>query len=287
MGRCRPPSYIPRVITPLKVMFLNGSNVAVSYTDGSVLLWEVLSTPRVLWSWKLSEGVSAIHRFGKRWLLVGGRGSSLVWLDWKNARRKAFSADMLPTVLMRMDTHAMAVAQKEKTPSRSWMGIQTLHVSNPSSDDPTALGRCLVTWVTRSGWVLSLDLQNRAILEIFHRPALVETRSHDDLVAYRTLQHSLPVEPVRCAQKGQVMFWSEVPQVTHILPHHDRRILQQRQIVRSSKVALLWLDGQRRVLRVPMKRLPHPTKIAVHPSLDWLLLASGRGLNLFSPSRGR
>jgi hypothetical protein len=167
----------------------------------------------------------------------------------------------------------------------------------------TTWGRCRITWVTISGWLLSTVLESSppnnngsgsikqammihsSFYQVLHAPPKVQYRNADgDLIppTTNTMRHnysswSLPADPIavdKTHSNHLLCCWSDVPAVTNILPHHDQYVLDsQPRVVRSQQRALLYrtitnngtstTTTQQTTMTLPVSKAPQA--IAVHP----------------------
>jgi hypothetical protein len=187
----------------------------------------------------------------------------------------------------------------------------------------TTWGRCRITWVTISGWLLSTVLESpsnngssikkamvtTSFYQVLHAPPKVQYRNADgDLIppttttTMRKQQHSswsLPADPIAVDKTHNsnhhlLCCWSDVPAVTNILPHHNKYVLDsQPRVVRSPKRALLYRTitngtvSATQTMALPGSKAPQA--IAVHPGggphLEWIVMGVDHRLVLMTAGR--
>ena len=299
ISSCKPTRDMAAAIAPNCHIFLDKRNLVAAFPDGSVVRYRLIDSStsaqqafqaKVVWRWKAEkEVVLSMYAFGSSWVLLGGRKGSLIWLDWKTTKRKSFSNERIPSVLSRIDVVARLRSQKQAVPPLSssvWMSVQSIHIRQPHPTVFPLLTECVVWCTTRSGWVLSLDLgkPNRGTIHVRHKPPLIRTASSTDGNLISTKQSSLPLDnQVSCHQSQSGICVALVPQVTRILPHHDQRVLEERETVRSPKRGIVWIDRLHRTMEVHTKSTPG--RVVVHPSGRWLVAEMDHKCSIFCATR--
>lgn len=213
-------------------------------------------------------------------------------LDWKKTNRRAFASDQIPTVLSCWKTKPFLQKKYPTVASRDW-GVKTMQL-DCSGTIPTdavfdTIGSCCLSWITTGGWALSMDLGHCAtrIPTVHLAPPEIQTRSSEGVhVSTTTKKFSSPSAPIVTAsiadyRPGGLLVWHMVPTATHILPHHDKRVCQEREVRIGNEIQLGCIavhPGSKNcpattvLQHVNLKRPPRA--LAIHPSNEWMLVAS-------------
>lgn len=276
---------------PKCISFLTDSHFITAYPCGHVCLWKVSTLPTLIWTWNNSEPVLCFLPIASNLVLLGGTEGGFIVLDWKKTNRKAFASDKTPTVLSSWKTKVTLQKQYPTVASRDW-GVQTMHLdcvgSTPSDAVLNAIGSCTLSWVTAGGWALSMDpsYSTTRIPTVHHAPPETQTRSFEGvLVSTTTKKFASPSAPVVTASSpdgcsGGLLVWHMVPTATHILPHHDKRVCQQRQVQIGAELQLACLMMRPGSNSCPATTLQHvnlkrpPRVLAIHRSNEWMLVAT-------------
>ncbi|CAB9521788.1 expressed unknown protein [Seminavis robusta] len=173
-------------------------------------------------------------------------------------------------------------------------------------------GRFRIQWITRCGWCLSVTLVaspsgqwqqykvRRQAPRILHQTAPVHTKlASGGIVTTAKKEWSLPTEPVAADAGASFLCWQNVAPVTRILPHHDKRVLDEQpslsRDVNNSNQLLLMLpkipgNGQMPIVHQPNNTrtadtttlLPLPKRrglaklVALDPTQEWVVIATNR-----------
>jgi hypothetical protein len=179
-----------------------------------------------------------------------------------------------------------------------------------------------ISWVTAGGWLLSTQLDSfttttptttptstrRSSTDtVLYAPPLVELRSSDgslltlpnDISTNNNTHpkkkkvYSVPTNPVlvnhhHCASSSfgtSRWYFSEVPKVTQILPHHDKyvasapppRPVSSSESQKNNTLLFCQEDGtrtnvHRMKLKLPTAAAAAPSAMAVHPNGEWMVL---------------
>lgn len=267
--KLKPPRHVVGYQGPKCLQFLPHHHAIACFPCGTVCLWKEGS---LVWSWKSSEAVSCLSMVADNLLLLGCVDGSFVLLDWKKTSRKAFSSDKTPTIVSTWKTQSLL---KSITGSSRDLGgafgVQSMKLETtvPTGQPAYTIGSCRITWITSGGWVLSMDLTERKVKVHNEPPAIKVLTSEGSVVAPTTKKYSSPSVPVLAAA-GSI--WQVVPRTTHVLPHHDKRVCQQRVVKRSKQIQLGCIDDDGRVDKLTLKL--RPTSLTLHPSKEWLIIGT-------------
>lgn len=244
--------------------------------------------PKLNWQYTFSFGKAALNRasivslekIGREHVVAGSSHGHLALIQWKrvvvasamSSFATAASANrMSPTVVSQWLSYAALSNQQvpeEVLQNPSIMGIQDIQLEKKSHQSDgdfycsvgvapirqtkkvreQLCGRFRIRWVTRGGWVLSLDLDampskewtgyrvRRQKPRIVYQTAQVETRLATGAIARTKKEWSLPRGAVASDTGSQFVCWQKVATVTRTLSHHDKRILDDKpSIVRDVK----------------------------------------------------
>lgn len=221
----------------------------VSYGDGLVILFKCSrGNATIQWKWRDSRVFTRIQPFGATTVLLTS-DREWVALDWKHCTRTPFSSEKTPTI------------------SKSWNlgSVRALSLEHEQ----------YCTWVSANGWVMSIDLCRSPEKRILNGPPplLIQTTPDE---TKQSSQFSHPLQAVAACATSSLVVWETVPQVTHILPHHDRRnVGGTLQVVRSPKRSLSVIDSYGRIVEIPMQHSIN--QVTLHPSNEWLVVATSGG----------
>jgi hypothetical protein len=179
------------------------------------------------------------------------------------------------------------------------MGIRHLRVEGTLRPlDGSAIGNggyatCRLVWITSCGWVLQAELESRGngtlrkkskVLFSTRPVHCINDRGEEVDLPAHLQTWSLPVAGKVVADSAQsALVWEKVVEVTRILPHHDKRVLdsQQGQLVRSLDekpgLHVMTTNNSRVVQTVRLSRKRtggSPTAVAIHPSHEWMVVGT-------------
>jgi hypothetical protein len=143
-----------------------------------------------------------------------------------------------------------------------------------------------VTWVTQSGWLLSMTLESPTIQNSCQvhdlTPPVIFRSADGELIRTTRKVWSLPNTSTGVDLSSNVSCMTETRGVTHVLSHHDKFVLDsQPNIIRSKKRSLI-LQGKygKRSIQPPGSIKNVPQVLAFHPSREWIVLGEGRSLHI-------
>lgn len=296
------------------VLFLNVDHVLVSLAD-RVYCWKLTPsgrTPILGWRFHLpSSTVTSMAPLGSNLVVLGTNIGQLCVLDWRRTKKErsfSMSNERRPIVIQMWTPHTrLSAVQKD---SRLRMGIVRLVVeATPTTivadanstigekiDHDTILsgegqwGRCRLTWVTQSGWLLSTIMESPSLRGpcVVHEtsPRVVYRNADGETIdtSHRSVTWSLPQESIGVDVSNNAMIsWVAVPEVTHVLSHHDKFVLDsQPSSIRSTKRAVLVRSPNGEVHNIPLPPMVKgvPQALAVHPDKEWIVLGEGRKLHI-------
>ena len=280
-----------RKITPLSngqisdLVFVDKGKRLVLACNDVLCCWSTVGPePSLVWKFQW-KAVSSIVSLCNDMVVLGSKQGHLALLNWEKTHRTSFSLKPIPTIVDEWVSY-----RGLEVPNSAAMGIQHLRVERlincPASTGNW--GHCNLIWMTACGWLLSTTLQS------------LTTRTSRSQIIYAT-------NPMQCLNsKGEVVqeskrswsynggvtvvdstqtvfCWIKAEDVTKHIPHHDKYVLdsQPRFVTQSGiKPTLTWkraIDG--RLQSIPLsKRKGSPTAIAVHPSHEWIVVGSAKGL---------
>ena len=213
-------------------------------------------------------------------------------MDWKKTNRRAFASDKIPMVVSCWKTKSSLQKKYPSVASRDW-GVQTVQLdcagSIPSYAVLNAIGASRLSWITTGGWALSMDLGQGTtrVPNVHLAPPEIQTRSSEGvLVSTTTRKFSSPSAPIVTGSiadycSGGLLVWHMVPTATHILPHHDKRVCQEREVRIGNEIQLGCMmvrpgsngcPATTMLQHVNLKRPPRA--LTIHPSNEWMLVAS-------------
>ena len=184
--------------------------------------------------------------------------------------------------------------------------------NNSSNHNKVVWGRIGVSWITAGGWLLETTLEtstppcstkplrrrryksNNTTTIVRHAPPKVQLKNADGALIVpqsdrppqqqqqqqQSYEYSIPPAPM--VTDGNLFL--DTPQVTKVLPHHDKYVLTESssqggvQVIRSTnKTKLLWRpfaeDQRLETIALPTKAVSSPPQVlALHPGSEWLVL---------------
>jgi hypothetical protein len=280
----------PRVSGSASVIhFIDPQTIFVSIGT-TVYCWKLQKEQTSLfWRYQPPAAVTCVSPFGSNLLLLGTAKGHLCLLNWMEFTKEgAFSSENRPVIIQEWIPHARL---KSVTASqRCTMAIvkMKVEITSRSSDDRTPWGCCRISWITTGGWMLTTILESPTIrggCQVHHATPKVRYLNPDGSSTQTQIEEwSQPQYPVQVCVNSGLICWSDVPAVTKILPHHDKYVVSQRQVVRAKKRAVLYRDsGITHSIKLPFKAMPH--SIAFHPGREWLVIGVGKELVLLSSKR--
>lgn len=244
--------------TAMSVRALPRRQWLVSYRDGTLVLWKISRSKATLqWKWCGDTVWTGMYPLSDTSVLLTSTQQWIV-LDYKNCTRKAFSTEKTPTIC------------------RSWSlpscgNVQALQLKKSST----------CHFIDEHGWIMSVDLHGNRSPKVLHRPprVILQTASTVDgsLESKVSTQHfSQPLTAVVACATSSLICWDTVRQVTHVLPHHDRRhVGGTLQVERSKNYSLSLLDAYGRTIQ--LKQPTCAESMTLHPSNEWLVVAGRDG----------
>lgn len=189
----------------------------------------------------------------------------------------------------------------------------------------TAFGTYTISWVTSCGWILSMNLDlhptttstNKSSrvtvvkkspkVQVFQADgtkvettATTTSSTNKNAVSSSWTQYSLPAKAPPADSVRNCLLWLKTPQAQKVLPHHDQRVLAMdgaplssplttAAIITSSqesRLSLMDADNDR-IVTIDLPKLNGATQaIALHPSREWIAVASSNGrINLLNCRR--
>lgn len=278
------------------IVFLNSEHIVASIGT-TVVCWMVpkkIQAPSiVVWRYQPPSSVTSIAPLSSNLIVVGTSQGHLSILNWTiHTKERSFSNERRPLVLQTWIPHAALKIARDDNLLR--MGILKLGIetgTNLCADSVAGdenWGVCRITWVTQSGWLLSSSLESpttRGSCSVHHAPPQVIYRNSDgQRITSDRKSWSLPQEPVGVHLSDSATCLSEVPAVTRILSHHDKFVLDSQPCsTRSTKRAILIRcrhDQALNSISLPPSVKKVPQTLAVHPSLEWIVLGEGEKLHV-------
>lgn len=279
--KLRPPKHIVNYQGPKSVSFISDNHIVACYPCGNVCLWKISSITTLVWTWKSGEAVSSVLPLSNNLLLVGGIEGGFVLLDWRKTTRKAFASDKTPIVVTCWKSLSLL---KNKNVNARDLGVQTMSIdalSCTTAQHIDFIGTCRLTWITSGGWALSLDLSRlKSKIQVHHLPPETRTLTSEGIIVpTSTKRYSTPSTSVLATTASGGLLWQTVPQTTHILPHHDKHVCQQREVKIAKELRLCWMDGGS-TNYVNLKR--PPKSLVIHPGKEWMIVATESKLLVFN-----
>ncbi len=229
------------------------------------------------WTCDLRRRVTSVVALNDQGLLAAGTINGIIGvLDCNRLSKQPFSSESTPTVLKEFNT----LREIESSPGPQNMGIRGLSVDRLGPP-----GWFQLRWVTSCGWHLSAQLDGNRLkmapICIHYTTARMQCQNAQGvLLPELPNAWSLPAYSKVCVgQLPQALFWENVPAVTQILPGHDSRSEGDdvcRYVRSDTKRFLLWRNHDDcKVRRIPLsKSKGNPVCFAIHPHLEWILVAT-------------
>lgn len=256
----------------------------------------------LLWRYQPPANVTCACQLGSSSVLLGTNRGHLCLLNWKKWNtERSFSMEKKPLVLQEWIPHSN-IRSSLNPEQRSRMGIVNMKVetSCPTSDGTTAKtaattmkgtesqaspwGCCKISWVTVGGWLMSTTLKSpkeKSPARICQATAIVKYKNSDGTSKESTRQeYSQPHDPVAVCTNSKWICWSNVPAVTKVLPHHDKRVLDgQLHVLRSEKRSIQYQDaGSMHMIKL-VRKTPAQA-FAIHPDREWIAMGVGANIVL-------
>ncbi len=263
--------------TEFSVRFVTASQTIV-FSNQFLSSWELHPNHATRkWTLDLRRRVTSVVALNDQSLLaVGTVNGMIAILDCHRLSKQPFSSELTPTVLKEFNS----LRETEFSPSPQYMGIRGLSV-----DLLGPQGWFQLQWVTSCGWHLSAQLDaNRLTMEptcIHYTTARMQCQNAQGvLLPELPNAWSMPGHPKVCVgQLPQALFWENVSAVTQILPGHDSRAEGDdvcRYVRSEHKRFLLWRNhDDPKVRRIPLsKSKGNPVCFAIHPQLEWIVVAT-------------
>jgi hypothetical protein len=214
-------------------------------------------------------------------------------VDWTKQTKVtlALSREHRPKILQTWIPHDRLKAPNEDKSLKDMMGIMNMRVETSNQECEVGKrhwGRCCVKWVTRCGWLLSMKLDSvrsrDSCLVHYSSPEVVFKNADGKLINVEKKSWSLPHSEVGMDLSKQVpACFAEVPAVTKILSHHDKFVLDsQPSTIVSKKMALVvhGRNDERHKIPFPGVMRNLPQALAVHPSLEWIVVGERHKLHV-------
>jgi len=285
--KLQPPNLVRSSQGPKCISFLPGyEHVVACYPCGYVCCWKIASR-KLLWTWKSNEIISCIHAIkATNLILLGGVQGGFAIIDWQNTTRKAFSSEMTPLILSVWKTYPWFFHNKYCIQDCN-LGVEAMMLETPLLQksiiqSTNQIGVCGLTWVTSGGWMLRTNLKDTARLsiEILQKPPHLKTLTTEGK-SVADERFSTPSKAVLSTSSSDSLMMLQVPQTTHILPHHDKRVCQSRQVVTDGSIRLGFIsryapETQHIALKKPF------TALCLHPTQSWMITAYKNRLGVWS-----
>lgn len=251
-----------------------------------------LAAAMLVWRYQPGSLVTSMAQLGATMVVLGTNIGQLNLLDWTSySTERSFSNEKRPRILRRFVPHDRLVAPREDLLLGKRMGIIQLRVDalgTPSEAKESHWGRFRLTWVTQCGWLLSLDAESPKMYgscHVIHATEKALHRNADGLIVKTERQSwSLPQTSVAAYLSSSVVCVVNVPQVTKILSHHNKFVLDGQPTVAHSrkKSLVVWTEVGKQTVPLP-KTLKHlPQGVIVHPNHEWIVVAEGTQLHILS-----
>ena len=288
------------------IMFLDSQNVLISV--GSIVFrWQLsaagenkgrkkkvpVSAGILVWRYQPPSPVTSMAPIGSNIVIIGTNRGHMCLLDWTKRTKVtlSFSHEHRPKILQSWVPHDHLKAPNEDGSLRNKMGIMKMRVETSNQECTLGRrywGRCRVQWVTQSGWLLSMMLDSLRVPDKcsihYSSPKVVFRNADGSLIDTQRKTWSLPYGVPGFDLSNQVPACVVgVPTVTKILSHHDKFVLDsQPQTLVSSERVLVVHGNDNEVHNIPfpaaVKDLPQV--LAVHPSLEWIVVGERKRLHI-------
>ena len=274
----------------------------------------------VYWRFHIpSSIVTSMASLGSNLVVMGTNKGQLCVVDWTQTNKErsfSASAGRRPIVVIQTWTPHTRFAAVQQG-SRLRMGILHLAVettftstsasksvggasNEPDKANKTRSGErhwgcCRIKWVNESGWLLSTTLESpslRGTCKVhMTSPKIVYKNTDGEILdtASRPM-YSLPQQPVgvdggisSSTSPNPTIGWVSVPGITHVLPHHDKFVLDsQPTTIRSRERSILVSTNKIMVHNIPIPSSIRglPKALAIHPNKEWIVVADGDGKKL-------
>lgn len=217
-------------------------------------------------------------------------------IDWTKRTKVtlSFSHEYRPKVLQSWVPHDHLQAPNKDSSLRNKMGIMKMRVQTSNQECTLGKrnwGRCRVQWVTQCGWLLSMTLDSLRIPDKcsihYSSPKVVFKNADGSLIDTQRRTWSLPYGATGfdLSNQGPACLVG-VPAVTKILSHHDKFVLdsQPQVLVSSQRVLVVHGDDQVHFIPFPGAVKDLPQVLAVHPSLEWIVVGERKRLHIMVKS---
>lgn len=291
-------------------MFLNAQNLLVSV--GRVLYrWEFsllknnkerqqrgsVAAGTLVWRYQPPSPVTSMAPIGSNLVVIGTNRGHLCLIDWTKRTKVtlSFCHEHRPNILQTWVPHDRLKAPSEDKSLRNRMGIMKLRVETSNQEcrlGKQHWGRCRVKWVTQSGWLLSMTLDSVRVQDNCHvhysSPEVIFKNADGSLINNDRKSWSLPYNTIGTDLSNQVpACFVGVPAVTRILSHHDKFVLDSQPNTIVSKQMVFMVHGiDDKIHNIPfpgvVKNLPQA--LAVHPSLEWIVVGERNRLHIMVSS---
>lgn len=236
-----------------------------------------IATNKRLWClrWRIT---TCIEPLSTDVLLLASRDGRFAIINWRKLQRTSFSRFPSPTILDEWLSYGGL-----ETPGYTHMGITYMRLlKNVSSSGSVVPWRFWeIQWTTSCGWVLRSMIQPsdcdppRTPRILFSTKPVRCVNARGETVTTHNRSWSLPVGSCPAGSSEEVLAWSKVDAVTQILPHHDKRVLQERpRSVRSgSRPGFQLMTSRGSILPsiACSKACGEFTAVAIHPSEEWIV----------------
>jgi len=261
---------------------------------GSTASWTLI------WRYELPSLVTSTAAVGSNLIVVGTNRGHVCLIDWTK-RTKAtlsFCHEHRPKVFRTWIPHEQLIEPKEDKSLGKQMGIMKMRVETSNKDcvvGKRLWGRCRVKWVTPSGWLLSMILDSSRIqdncLVHYSSPELVLKNADGSIITPKKRFWSLPYNTIGVEFSNRVpACWIGTPTVTKVLSHHDKFVLDSQPRTIVSKEIMFMVQGiDDEIHNIPLPGIVKdpPQMLAVHPSLEWIVVGERRKLRIMvSSGRG-
>mmetsp|Transcript_24210 Transcript_24210/g.57044 ORF Transcript_24210/g.57044 Transcript_24210/m.57044 type:complete len:714 (-) Transcript_24210:1348-3489(-) len=298
------------------IMFLDIQNIVVSV--GRVLYrWKLppsnkkkvrqlqpklhqksMAVGNLVWRYQPPSHVTSMARLGSNLIVAGTNHGHMCLINWTKqiTVTLSFSHEHRPKVLQIWIPHDSLAAPNEDKALRNRMGIMKLRVETSNQECVVGKrhwGRCLVKWVTRSGWLLSTILESTRIHDNcninYSSPRVVFKNADGSIINGESKSWSLPYSRIGAdfPSQGQICFIG-VPSVTKVLSHHDKFVLDSQPNTILSKKIIMMVDGNDDgIQKIPLPGVVRhlPQTLAVHPTFEWIVIGECKRLYVMVNSR--
>ena len=292
-----------------EILFLDAQNLLISV--GNILFrWKrdqqkqsrlnhqqqngTMASGILVWRYQPPSSVTSMATIGSNLAIVGTNRGHLCLIDWTKRTKVtlSFSHEHRPKVLQTWVPHDRLKAPREDKSLRNRMGITRIRVESSNQECVVGKrhwGHCRVMWVTQSGWLLSTILESSVRIQEncfvhYASPKVVYKNADGSLIDTVRRTWSLPYNTIGVDLSNQLSAcWVGVPNVTRILSHHDKFVLDSQPSTVVSRRRFLMIHGHGNEIRnIPFPGIVKdlPQAVAVHPSREWILVGEGKKLHL-------